>query len=202
MSFAPPPVPTPPPPPQPLSAEAQRVAPPLFLWGLPVASALALIGAVLPWFKPTFDGRTFPDESVVHSWNTGKIGLIGPVLLLVLGVLTVLLLLGRTPSRLTRSGRHPLQSLARNAAVAGVITLGTMAAAWVLVPQNFGDWNEAEAAAKSAGIALGRGPLPGFWLVVVAGVLGLLFGAVLFFQTRSAQLAAEQPWAVPPEYQP
>jgi hypothetical protein len=181
MTFAPPPgAPTPPPPP----AQGPAVQLPLFLWAFPAAGVLGLLGALLPWFKPTFDGKTFPGEPSVHSWTDGRIGLLGPILLVVVGVLSTMLLLGRTPARFTRSGSHPLRGLAKYGLIAGAVTVVTGAIAYAIVPQNFKDWKEAEAAAKAAGITLGRGPLPGYWLVLVAGVISLVLGAVLFFQSK------------------
>ena len=60
----------------------------------------------------------------------------------------------------------------------------TAAIAYGIVPENFKDWKEAEAAAKAAGITMGRGPMPGYWLVLVAGLIAVVLGAVLFFQSK------------------
>jgi hypothetical protein len=188
MTFAPPPAaPTPPPP-----AAGPVAQPPLFLWAFPTAGVLGLIGGLLPWFKPTFDGKTFAGEPSVHSWNDGRIGLAGPLLLVVVGVLSTMLLLGRTPARFTRSGGHPLRGLAKYGLIAGIVTVVTAAIAYGIVPENFKDWKEAEAAAKAAGITMGRGPMPGYWLVLVAGLITLVLGAVLFFQSKDV--------AVPPPF--
>jgi hypothetical protein len=189
MTFAPPPAaPTPPPPP----AEGPAVQLPLFLWAFPATGVLGLIGALLPWFKPTFDGKTFPGEPSVHSWNDGRIGLAGPVLLVVVGVLSTMLLFGRMPARFTRSGSHPLRGLAKYGLIAGAVTVVTSAIAYGIVPENFKDWKEAEAAAKAAGVTMGRGPMLGYWLVLVAGLIAVALGAALFFQSKDV--------AVPPAF--
>jgi hypothetical protein len=68
--------------------------------------------------------------------------------------------------------------------IAGAVTLARMVVAWLLVPHNYKDWDEAAAAAKSAGLTHSRGPLIGYWLTGVCGLVVAVLGAVGLVQFR------------------
>ncbi|MBV9594786.1 MAG: hypothetical protein JO147_13445 [Actinobacteria bacterium] len=167
------------PPPMPYAPEPSPQVP-AWAWLFVLAAILGVIGAIMPWFQPTIGGRTIPGATVVHSWNDGRIGLLGPILMLAGGIRWFAGLIGRGQVAVARRGRYvanPLKSASVYALIVGAVTLALLAVAYGLVPENYKDWDQAKQFAHQAGLSLGRGPALGFWLVLAAGGIFLALGA-------------------------
>lgn len=145
--------------------------PPAFVLGTVFASVLALVGGILPWFHPKADGTAIPGADEIHVWQAGKIGLVGPILLIVVGVLWIKEYL--SPS----ADAEAKPKLALMTLGAGALGLVAVVFAWFMSTKQYKDWDENAAAAKELGISLTRGPQAGFWLTVVASLIALGIGA-------------------------
>jgi len=182
------------PPPPPPAAPA--VATPFFAGVLPVAAGIGVLGAILPWFKPvgTANGQKIGEGDAFHSWEDGRIGLIGPILMIVVAVSVSGLLRGRTPSRFAGSG-NPLSSLAKWAVGTGLATAVCLGVAWAFVTDQYKftdangvkhSWDEV----TRQGISLSKGPQIGFFLVGFAALLFIAIGVLLFGNSRSTSAPA------------
>jgi hypothetical protein len=142
---------------------------------LPFGALLGVIGAVLPWFHPSEATGTLVASSM-HSWQDGKLGVIGPILMLVVGLMS----LGSTrrprPTGTTRM-------LGRAAIVAGGLTGIGLAIAWALVPHQYSEGRSWDSYVQ-AGYRLTRGPQSGFYLTALAAVIFVLVGAALLVRSR------------------
>lgn len=194
-----------PPPPPPGAVPAPK-APPV-AWLVPLAGVLGLLGAVLAWFSPvgTVDGQDVLTGENLHSWDDGRIGLIGPILLVVAGAMVAQLLFGRTVRRF--SGANPLASAGKWSLVAGAVAIVCAAVAWFLLPGQYKidgpngqklSWDAAIKLAKGNGVTLtiSRGPQLGFWLTIVGALVAIAGGALLLVAGRRA--AAATPPVPPP----
>jgi hypothetical protein len=204
-AYPPPPASAVPPPPP---GAASRIAAPPVAWLVPIAGLLGLLGAVLAWFTPvgTVGGQDVLKGESLHSWEDGRIGLVGPILLVVVGIMVTQLILGRTARRFAR-GAHPVSSAGKWSIAAGAIAIVCALIAWFVLPSQYKvdgpdgrklSWDEAIDLARQQGISLqiGRGPQLGFWLTLAGGVLAVAGGVLLFLAGRKA--AAALPSTPPP----
>jgi hypothetical protein len=162
-------------PPQPVGPP---VKPPPFVLVTLIASALALVGAVAPWFHPVIGANPITGSDEIRVWDDGRLGLIGPLLLVLVGIFWLSLFL-RPKSDPSVARKYATLTL-----VAGIVGLVSVAILWALVPHNYTDWDAAKDAAQARGLSLGRGPKLGFWATVAAAVIDLLLGAAAIVAVR------------------
>lgn len=174
-----------PPPPQLTKTPAER--PPAVAWLIPAAAVLAVVGVFTPWFSPTgtYHGHlVLRAESALYSWKDGKIGLLAPILLVIAGLGVAGLMRGKVVSRFERGAHGPVAAAARNSMIVGVVSLVAAGIAWFLVPNQFdnipsdagGSWD----GAAQMGIDMSRGPQVGYWLTIVAALLSIVGGALMY----------------------
>jgi hypothetical protein len=169
MSFQSPPAPFAAPP-------SMRKAPP-WVYAFVVLAITGLVALVLPWFRPTLSGQTIPDEAATHSWN-GVLFYVAPILMVLCAARAVT----------SRTNFDTLRAVCTQAIVVGVLLLVSVGVAYLRVPSNYTDWNQAKAAAAQAGLTLGRGPQPGYWLAVFVAVAFLALGIFGRLQFRGVGL--------------
>ena len=220
-SYPPPPggVPAPgspvPPPPASAYLTRQQLKPPAHAWLVPLAGVVGLLGAFTPWFRPqgkiSYRGESVTQSAAdaVHAWDDGKIGLLGPILLVVIGVGVLMLILGRQ-SRFARGSAHPFSSAGKAAIVAGVVAVVCVVIAWFVVTSQYRftdggksyGWDGYIKLAKASGVdlQLSRGPQAGLWLTVAGGVIAIVGGVLLLLAGRAA--AASSTPVPPPPAQP
>jgi len=194
--YAPPPgqppvhgTPYPPVPPPGTPGAVGRIVVPPVAWLVPLAGVLAAIGAFTPWFDPvgSVPGRgSARAEDSIYVWDDGKLGLIGPILVVLVAVGVAGLLLGKVPSRFTSNNRHPVENAARAAAIAGVVALAAAGISWVLVPHQYSGWDSLKTNIEAQGGTLGRGPEIGFFLTIAGGVVALVGGALMLLTHQKA----------------
>jgi hypothetical protein len=179
------------PPPPPGTAPVAK-APPV-TWLLPLASLLAVIGAVTPWFRPHGEaGGTSKDFDNLYSFKDGKIGLVAPIVLIVIAVMAFGLLRGKVSGRLS-SASDPVRAVAKYAIIAGVVSAVCLLIAWFLVTTQYKfeldgselSWNDFESKLKAVGGSLSRGPQIGYWLTAAAALVAIVGGVLMMLTTRS-----------------
>ncbi|SHG01489.1 hypothetical protein SAMN05443575_1131 [Jatrophihabitans endophyticus] len=177
-------------------------------WLVPVAAALAVIGAFTPWFKPqvsaTIGGTTRSADAVddaLYSWKEGKLGLVAPIVLVLLAIGVVSLLRGGSNTRFHRGSSSPVANAAKGALIAGVVAIAAVVVTYFLLPSQYTftdgsrkySWDEALKLFKSqtgaSDTELSQGPQIGFWLTAAAGVVAVVAG-ILMLVLRSKQSAA------------
>lgn len=166
---------------------ARTVFVPAIAWLVPGAAALAVLGALLPWFRPrgTVAGhaRTFDALYSVKD----KAGLVVPVLLVLVAISVVELLLGKPRGRLAANA-EPARLAAIYVLVGGLVCIAVMVVAWAMVPSLYDfvvagrtlSWQQY----RRAGVRLERGPDVGFWLTAAAAVLTVATGAAMLLLIR------------------
>lgn len=191
-----------PPPAAPGPAPASK-APPTG-WIAVVAGLCGLLALFLPWFTPNVKaaGRTTNADTSFHAWNGFFFLIIGPVLLIVFGVLWGQAVMGRTNSRFA-SSTNPTRSLSVQSIGAGVVSIVLALLAFPILTatykfkQNGGPdlkWSSAEKLIKAGGGTLNKGPQFGLWLLIIGGVLLIVAGAI----GMMAKSAAAAPGGYPP----
>jgi hypothetical protein len=165
-------------------AESRPVTVPTLGALIPLAALLALVGAVTPWFAPVGtvnDVRVLQAEHALYSWKDGRLGLIAPIALTILGIGVIALMRGRTSGRFRRSD-SPLSSAGNRALWVSLISAGGLGASWEFVTHQYrppvdngGSWD----GAQQMGIAMSRNPQVGFYLTAAAVVLALVGGIAL-----------------------
>jgi hypothetical protein len=181
-------------PPAPIAASAAKT--PIWAWLFVGVAALAVVTAFVPWFNPvvTANGQSIHLDTSIYAWRDGRLGLAGPLALLLLGVTWARALTGKMKNSAIVTAAD-LRKYSLYAVLAGVIGFASMAAAWLLLPHNYSDWNEAKAEVEQAGATLGRGPQVGFWLVGVASVLAIALG---IYGYLTIKVPAATAWQAPP----
>jgi hypothetical protein len=160
---------------------------PQVAWLLPVAALLSVIGAVTSWFHPyvSIRGKTIRASGALYSFRDGKIGLVAPIVLVVIGVTTIGLLQGRVRGRLAAAD-EPARSLGKYAIVGGAVSGVCLVIAWLLVPTQyqFGSqsWDDFEKDVNAAGGSLNQGPQFGYWLSAAAAVVAIVAGVLMTLQ--------------------
>jgi hypothetical protein len=146
------------------------------------------IGAALPWFRPEVNGAAVPGLVPVWSWNNGRVGLVGPALMVLSAIIWGFTLANRRLPVL--GGRSPVRIATILSLVGGVFSLFGSWVAYRLVPHDYAGWNQAAQIARDKGLRLDIGTQIGFFWVVVAAVLTVVFGIiglVKFFRPDSAR---------------
>lgn len=198
------------------TAPAEQISVPPVAWLVPLAGLLALIGGVTKWFRPelkaSFQGKSVSGsaQDSVFSWDDGKIGLLGPILLIVIGIGVAGLLLGRAPKRFDR-GSHPVTTAAKGALIAGGVALVCTVISWFLVKSQYKfsengrnySWDDYIKLAKASGITLNisRSPQIGFFLTIAAALVAIVGGA-LMLATHKNSPSASGPTVSQVGYQP
>lgn len=183
--------------PPPPDVVAATKAPPV-AWLLPAAALLSVIGAVTAWFHPyvSIRGKTIRASDALYSFRDGKIGLIVPIVLVVIGVTTIGMLRGRLRGRLAAAD-EPARSLGMYAVIGGAVSVLCLVIAWFLVPTQyqFGSqsWDDFEKDVDSVGGSLSQGPQFGYWLTVAAAVLAIVCGVLIMVQTTPTQHGRSEP---------
>ncbi|MEO6886727.1 MAG: hypothetical protein ABI232_10670 [Jatrophihabitantaceae bacterium] len=180
-----------------------QVKVPAVAWLVPVAGLLGLIGLFTTWFAPygDVDGERALSGSNLHPWDDGKIGMIGPILLIVIGGAVAAMLLGKISSRFTRGSAHPVVNGGRYAAGAGAVTVICLIVAWFMLASQYKvdlgtgsklSWDDASQLAKQNGhtLTISHGPQIGFWLTGVAAVLAIIGGVLMILSARSNRAVA------------
>ena len=165
------------------------VRPPAFVLATVAASLLALIGGILPWFHPRVGADPIPGSDEIHVWQDGRLGVVGPLLVLGVGIAWLVAYLRPKPDA------DALRRLAGLTVLGGALGLLTLVVLWALVPHNYTDWDAARRYAEIRGLSLRRGPRLGFWLTGVASLADLALGI-------AAVLTVRRPAAAPPWVQP
>lgn len=177
------------------ASQEQDPRPPMYAWLLPLAGLAALIGALLPWFhgyatKP--DGRTVTFHGSISSWNDGRAGLLPGVLLTLMAFAAAVLLLRPAKRRHDAIDTGPVVKAARQAAIAGGVSLVCLLYAYLVLPQQYSfggkSWTYALGQAQERygyGTQFHRGPQVGFWLTLAAATVALVAGCVLLVRLRN-----------------
>lgn len=204
-----------PPPPTYAPAAGVPVKAPVTAWLVPLAGLLGLIGLFTTWFAPygDLDGQRELSGSNLHPWDDGKIGMLGPILLIVIGGAVAALLLGRISQRFSRGAAHPVVTGGRYAAGAGVVTIVCLIIAWFMLPSQYKidlgtggklSWDDASDLAKENGhtLVISHGPEIGFWLTGVAALLAIIGGVLMILAARNSaaanSAAPANPYPSPP----
>ncbi len=197
--------PVPPPPPGTVTVTK---APPV-TWLLPAAALLALIGTFTPWFRPHGEAAGHSkDFDSLYSFKDGKIGLIAPIVLVVIAIMAIGLMQGKTRGRLA-SAADPVRSVAKYAIIAGVVSAVCVVIAWFLVTSQYSfeldgtqlSWNDFASKLKAIGGSLSRGPQIGYWLTGAAAIVAIVGGVLMMLATRSTQPDQPGPQLAPPSLQ-
>ena len=192
----------PPPPPGVVPTEP---APPV-AWLIPLAALLAVIGAFTPWFTPeaSVNGRTIDAQNSLYSWKDGKVGLIAPIVLVIIGFTVFGLLRGKRGGRFAAAA-DPVKAAGRYAAIAGVVSVVCLVIAWFLVTSQYTfnglSWDELEKRLAAAGGTLSRGPQIGYFLTIAAAALAII-GGVLMMTMSKRSTPATNATPPPPTYGP
>jgi uncharacterized membrane protein len=126
----------------------------------------------------------------LYSIKDGKIGIVAPIVLVVLAVMTVGLFRGKPRGRLA-SATDPVRTVAKYAIVIGAVCVVCLVIAWFFVSTQyrFGamSWNDFESRLKAVGGSLSRGPQIGYWVTAAAALVAIVGGVLMLLQTKSDQ---------------
>jgi hypothetical protein len=148
-------------------------------WLCAAPAAVALVGAVLPWFAPTGRRVSLP---TAYCLQAGRIGFLAPLAIIGVAVAVLGRRLGWTRTdRPLRSRETDGLLIAGSGAVAGIVLVVT----WYLLPSSYTftaglSWDQL----NSGGHALTRGPQPGYFISIGAAVLAVACGALLVWTGR------------------
>lgn len=196
---------SPPPASVPIASAPLAKAPPV-AWLVPIAALAAIVGAILPWFQPILynHGKALSIPESAHSWEAGRIGVLGPVLLVLVGILVFRRLMGKASARARKDGRNPVTRAGFVVVVAVVVTLGLqfLARAVVLkaITVNAGgkSFNLVDYASAAGYSGISRGTQIGFWVTAGAAVVALIGGIAMMIVGRkqaSAPVSVDTPAA-------
>jgi hypothetical protein len=171
-------------------------------WAAVVAGACGLLALFLPWFTPTAtaNGQTSTASASFHSWNGVFLLIIGPIALIVYGVLWYQALSGRRTSARFAVSANPIRSLSIQSTIAGVVAIVVGMLAFPVFGATYrisglsGDqtvkWTDAVSLANRAGIKLSKGPQIGLWILFIGGVLMIIVGLVGVLTKQSTDYPA------------
>lgn len=154
-------------------------------WLVPVAALLAVIGALLAWFRPRVASRARTFDAIYSVKD--KAGLVVPLALVLLSISIVGLVLGKPRGRLAGSS-DPVRLAGWYCIATGLGCAVAVAVAWAMVPSLYSfdvagrrlSWDQYQ----QAGLRLDRGPAAGFWLSCAAAALALVSGVLLVLGRR------------------
>jgi hypothetical protein len=189
----PPNAPVPSPMPSPVPPEKPRP----IGWAAVVAGVCGLLALFLPWFTPTAtaNGRTSTASASFHAWNGVFLLILGPIALIVLGVLWFQAMTGRVSVRFASSAR-PIRRLSLQSVIAGAVAVLVGFLAFPIFGATYritgltGDrsvkWSDAVTIADRAGIKLSEGTQVGLWILFIGGLLMIVVGVVGLLTKQSA----------------
>jgi uncharacterized YccA/Bax inhibitor family protein len=173
---------------------------PTVAWLIPAAALVAVVGGVLPWFKPIgyVHGSHHEIGVQAHAWQAGAVGAIGPILLVVLGGLVLRRFLSSKPAK---PGKNPVRRSGLIAILFALVTIALQGAARGLVLNGTVTLNGQSIKLEDLAGALGytaisRGTQLGFWLTTVAAVLVLTAGVAMMIVGKKSSPAADNSFAV------
>jgi hypothetical protein len=166
-----------------------RARGPALGWLAAGPAVVALVGAALPWFAPSGQGRHGSlDIPQAYCWQAGRVGYFAPLILVILAISIVGPRHGwfgraAPPRTFTGDGRL----LVLGGVAAGAVLVLT----WVLLPKSytFGGGLSWDTIA-SVGYRLSRNPQPGFFLTAVAALDAVVCGVVYLLAGRREPRAA------------
>jgi hypothetical protein len=184
------------PPPPPL-ADTHPVAAPRVSWLIPLAGVVAIVGGILPWFKPIgyAHGQHGSLGITAHSWQGGAVGVLGPVLLIIIGVLVLRLLVTKASAK---PGKNPVRRDGVLAIVFGVLALGfqLLARGLILhadVTLNGKSYHLDDLAGQAGLSAISRGTQIGFWITTAAAAIALIGGIAMIVVGKKAAVTQAAP---------
>jgi hypothetical protein len=179
---------------EPTPTPAGAGKPPAAAWLVPLAAVVAIIGGVLPWFKPIgyVNGTHGSLGVTAHAWQGGAVGVIGPVLLVIVGIVVLLRLVGRKPAA---PGKNPVRRWGLIALLFALATLGLQLAARGLILHATATVNGKslaldKLAALEGATAYSRGTQIGFWITTAAAVLALIGGVIMMVSSKKASTSS------------
>jgi hypothetical protein len=186
----------------PIAPSGQSAKPPAIAWLVPLAAVVAIVGVVLPWFKPIgYAGGKHQEIGVVaHAWQGGAVGVLGPILLVIAGVIVLRRILRSAPAK---PGKNPVRRAGMIAALFAVLTYVAQLAARGLVLHGTVDINGQsikldDLAGQLGYSAISRGTQIGFWITAVAALLALVGGIAMFAAGKKAPASSAPAWTNSP----
>lgn len=171
-------------------SKRRPVQAPAIGWLVPVAAAMALVGAVTPWFVPTAERNgvnVLKANDALYSFMDLKVGLAPPVLLVILSGTVISLLRGKVAPRFARS-HNPVESVGNMTIGFGVVMIVCLVIAWFLVPVQYHFTTGARTYSwhymQDHGVAMGRGPQLGFYVTLVATALAVVSGVAMVVMAK------------------
>lgn len=159
---------------------------------LPAGPAvLALVGAALPWFAPTGQGRGHNggrlDIPQAFCWQAGRVGYLAPLLLVIVAVS----ILGPRHGWFGRAA--PPRTFTRDGwllVVVGLAAAAVLGLCWVLLPKSYSFGGLSWDSLVAVGYRLDRNPQPGFALSAAAALAAVVCGGVYLLAARREPRAA------------
>jgi hypothetical protein len=185
------------PPNAPLPPPAPPEKPGLIGWAAVAAGLCGLLALFLPWFTPTAtaNGQTSTASASFHAWNGVFLLIVGPIALIVFGVLWFQAMTGRVSSRFAASA-HPVRTLSLQSAIAGAVAVVVGILAFPIFGATYRitgltgnrsiKWTDAVTIADRAGIKLSKGTQIGLWILFIGGLLMIVVGVVGLLTKQSA----------------
>jgi hypothetical protein len=199
------------PPPMPPPAPPEKPHP--IGWAAVVAGICGLLALFLPWFTPTAtaNGQTATASTSFHAWNGVFLLIVGPIALIVLGVLWSQAMTGRVSTRFAASA-NPIRTLSLQSVIAGAVAVVVGILAFPIFGATYRitgltgnrsvKWTDAVTIANRAGIKLSKGTQIGLWILFVGGALMILVGVVGLLTKRSTSEFPAADYGPPAEYLP
>ena len=199
--------------PPPMSSPPPVEKPSPIGWAAVAAGVCGLLALFLPWFTPTAtaNGQTSTASASFHAWNGVFLLIIGPIALIVFGVLWFQAMTGRTSTRFARSA-NPVRTLSLQSAIAGAVAVVVGIVAFPVFGATYritgltGDrsvkWTDAVSIADRAGIRLSRGTQIGLWILFIGGALMIVVGVVGLLTKRPTTDFPAATYGPPAEYLP
>jgi hypothetical protein len=199
--------------PPPMSSPAPTDKPGLIGWAGVAAGLCGLLALFLPWFTPTATagGQTSTASASFHAWNGVFLLIVGPIALIVFGVLWFQAMTGRTSTRFANSA-NPIRRLSLQSAIAGVVAIVVGIIAFPIFGATYRiagltgnksiKWSDAVSIADRAGIKLSRGTQVGLWILFIGGLLMIVVGVVGLLTKQSGTEFPAAGYGPPAEYLP
>jgi hypothetical protein len=199
--------------PPPMSSPAPPEKPRPIGWAAVVAGVCGLLALFLPWFTPTAtaNGQTSTASASFHAWNGVFLLIVGPIALILFGVLWFQAMTGRMSSRFAASA-NPIRRLSLQSTIAGVVAVVVGCLAFPIFGATYRitgltgnrsvKWTDAVTIADRAGIKLSKGTQIGLWILFIGGALMIVVGVVGLLTKPSASEFPAAGYGPPAEYLP